>query len=45
MIRPTIPSAGSKVGYIICNEDWEVDSMSESLYEGFGIHLINEINI
>lgn len=36
MIRPIKPSAGTEICYIICNEDWDIDSMSEGLYEGFG---------
>ena len=37
MFRPIYPPAGTKVYYIILNEEWEVDSMSEALYDGLGI--------
>jgi len=37
MFRPISPPAGTKVYYIILNEEWEVDSMSEALYDGLGI--------
>ena len=37
MFRPISPPAGTKIYYIIMNEEWEVDSMSEALYEGLEI--------
>lgn len=37
MIRPITPPPGTKIYYIICNEDWEIDSMSEGIYDEFGI--------
>ena len=35
MIKP-ISSTGIQFSYIIMNEDWEIDSMSERLYSLFG---------
>ncbi|KAL4500954.1 hypothetical protein ABPG73_013692 [Tetrahymena malaccensis] len=37
LIRPILNPAGSKLNYIIFNDDWEVDSMSQLLYEYFMI--------
>lgn len=36
LIRPITPPAGTKIFYVILNDDWEVDSMSQEIYEGFG---------
>ncbi|KAL4499680.1 hypothetical protein ABPG72_017220 [Tetrahymena utriculariae] len=38
LIRPIVPPAGIKIYYIILNEEWDIDSMSEGLYESFGIN-------
>lgn len=43
MIRPITPPAGTKIYYIILNDDWEIDSMSEQLYEGLGLLIIISI--
>ena len=37
LIRPIMNPAGSKVNYLIINEDWEVDSMTQQIYELFMI--------
>lgn len=46
MIRPIPPPAGTITYYIILNDDWEVDSMSQQLYEGLGkTHTKQEIHL
>ncbi|KAL4476170.1 hypothetical protein ABPG74_009903 [Tetrahymena malaccensis] len=37
LIRPIVAPAGIKIYYVILNEEWDIDSMSEGLYESFGI--------
>lgn len=37
LIRPIPFLSGAKIFFIILTDDWEVDSMTDTLYEGLGL--------